>query len=500
MFYPNRKLRKSSKDAVVNFTNFQKCMNTDIDEAILPYKEAKLSYNFNVKNGALCTGYGIKELTLPKLTLPGERVIKNPGKDIKQIWKYRYYNQIDKRDDSQIVCMDSDGQLYYILLQDNSSACCPIFRQTPFKGIPTAINYRLNSVDTLIFSSEEDGMWKYATNFGLTEVEDSPHIVSMCLHYERLFAVVGGERNRLAFSANLDPTNWKADLSNGGFIDMQDERGALQKVITFNDYVYVFRDYGVSKVSAYGDQTDFSVSQLFVSSVKLYGNTVTVCGNKIMLLTRDGIHSFDGYSTHKLNLGIDDLFKNVENNNACGVYYKNKFLLACKLNFNDDEKVGCEDYEGGYVNNALIELDLVTNEISITRGIDIASMIVVDDPRFAKVVVCLNGEHSKKFGELCEDGCVFGKPLTKKWVSPKSNMGYPTKIKHIKECLIKTKSPCTIVIKTEKETKNFEVLGKGTSQRVKINMIGEQIEVSFKSNALEDEYISCPQISISIGG
>lgn len=500
MFYPNRKLRKSSKDAIVNFTNFQKCMNTDTDEAILPYKEAKLSYNFNVKNGALCTGYGIKELTLPKLTLPGERVIKTPGKDIKQLWKYRYYNQIDKRDDSQIVCMDSDGQLYYVLLQDNSSACCPIFRQTPFKGIPTAINYRLNSIDTLIFSSEEDGMWKYATNFGLTEVEDSPHIVSMCLHYERLFAVVGGERNRLAFSANLDPTNWKADLSNGGFIDLQDERGALQKVITFNDYVYVFRDYGVTKVSAYGDQTDFSVSQLFVSSVKLYGNTVTVCGNKIMLLTRDGIHSFDGYSTHKLNLGIDELFKNVENDSACGVYYKNKFLLACKLNFNDDEKVGCENYDGGYVNNALIELDLVTNELSITRGVDIASMVVVDDPRFAKVVVCLNGEHSKKFGELCEDGCVFGQPLTKKWVSPKSNMGYPTKIKHIKECLIKSKSPCTIVIKTEKETKNFEVLGKEMSQRIKLNMIGEQIEVSFKSNTSEQTYISCPQISISIGG
>lgn len=500
MFYPNRKLRKSSKDAIVNFTNFQKCMNTDTDEAILPYKEAKLSYNFNVKNGALCTGYGVKELTLPKLTLPGERVIKTPGKDIKQLWKYRYYNQIDKRDDSQIVCMDSDGQLYYVLLQDNSSACCPIFRQTPFKGIPTAINYRLNSIDTLIFSSEEDGMWKYATNFGLTEVEDSPHIVSMCLHYERLFAVVGGERNRLAFSANLDPTNWKADLSNGGFIDLQDERGALQKVITFNDYVYVFRDYGVTKVSAYGDQTDFSVSQLFVSSVKLYGNTVTVCGNKIMLLTRDGIHSFDGYSTHKLNLGIDELFKNVENDSACGVYYKNKFLLACKLNFNDDEKVGCENYDGGYVNNALIELDLVTNELSITRGVDIASMVVVDDPRFAKVVVCLNGEHSKKFGELCEDGCVFGQPLTKKWVSPKSNMGYPTKIKHIKECLIKSKSPCTIVIKTEEETKNFEVLGKEMSQRIKLNMIGEQIEVSFKSNTSEQTYISCPQISISIGG
>ena len=55
-------------------------------------------------------------------------------------------------------------------------------------------------------------------------------------------------------------------------------------------------------------------------------------------------------------------------------------------------------------------------------------------------------------------------------------------------------------VETEKETKNFEVLGKETSQRIKLNMIGEQIEVSFKSNTSEQTYISCPQISISIGG
>lgn len=499
MFYPNRKLRKETIEAKVNFTNFEKSMNTQTDDVLLPYKSAKISYNYNVKKGALCTGYGVKELTLPKLDGSGERVIKLPGKDIKQIWKYKYYDATLKRDDSQIVCMDSDGQLYFILIQDNSGACLPIIEQTPFQGVPTAINYRLNSVDTLIFSSDKDGMWKYSTNNGLTKVEDAPHIVSMCLHYERLFAVTSGERNRLVFSANLDPTNWKQDLSNGGFIDMQDERGALNSVVTFNDYVYVFRDYGVSKVSAYGDQTDFSVSHLFVSSVKLYGNTVTVCGNKILLLTRDGIHSFDGYSTHKLQLGIDALFKDVQNDNACGVYFKNKFLLACKLNFNDGDKIGCESYSGGYVNNALLEYDLQTGEISITRGIDIASMVVVDDPRFAKVVMCFNGEHSKKFGELCENGCVFNTPLTKKWVSPKSNLGYPTKIKKVNECLINTKSDCTILVTTNKQKKDFKVEGKNTSQRIKLNVVGEQMEVAFISNSKDDTYISCPQISLSIG-
>lgn len=498
MFYPNIKLRKGSKSAKVDFTNFEKCMDTETDEALLPYKQAKISYNFNVKKGALCSGYGFKDLTLPKIT-EGERTIVAPGTDIKKMWKYKYYDQVNQKDDSQIVFIDSTGQLYYVLIHNNSALSLPLLYQTLFESIPNAINYRLDSQDTLIFSSDKDGMWKYALNKGLVQVENAPHIVSMCLHYERLFAIVGGEQNRLAFSANLDPTNWEQDLSSGGFIDMQDERGALEKVVSFNDYVYVFREYGVSKVSAYGDQTEFSVSHLFVSSVKLYGNTVTVCGNKIFLLTRDGIHVFDGYSAQKLNLGIDSLFKDVKNDNACGVYFKNKFLLACRLNFDDGEQIGCEAYSGGYVNNALIELDLVSNEISITRGVDIASMVVLDDTKFAKVAVCFNGEHSKRLGEICEDGCIFGTPLPKKWVSPKSNMGFPTKIKHIKECLIKTKSPCRIHISTEKQTKSFVVTGKPISQRVKLNIIGEQIEVAFSANNAGETYISCPQITLSIG-
>lgn len=499
MFYPKTKLYKKSTSAQVNFTNFEKCMDTQTDEALLPYKVAKMSYNFNVKNGALCTGYGFKKLTLYKLTSNQERVIEAPEKPTVKIWKYNYYNTQLSRDDSQVICLDSEGQLHYIQIHDNSPLSLPLLHQTKFTGVPVAINYRLNSTDTLIFSSSKDGMWKYAINQGLTKVENAPNIVSMCVHYERLFAVVAGEQNRLAFSANLDPTDWTQDLSSGGFIDMQDERGTLQKVVSYNDYVYVFRDYGVSKVSAYGDQSEFSVSHLFVSSVKLYGNTVTICGNKIMLLAVDGIHSFDGYSTKKLNLGIDSLFKDVQNDNASAVYFKNKFLLACRLNFDDGEQIGCENYSGGYINNALIEIDLVTNEVSITRGVDIASMVVLDDQKFAKVAVCFNGEYSTKIGEICEDGCIFGTPFPKKWVSPKSNMGFPTKVKHLKECLLKTESPCTVTIATNKQTKSFKVDGKPISQRVKLNLVGEQIEVAFSACSKEKTFISCPQISLSVG-
>lgn len=500
MFYPNLKLRKGITSAKVNFTDFQKCMDTSIDEALLPYKTAKMSYNFDVKKGALTNGYGFKELSLPKVHSDGERQLIPPGEPIKKMWIYRYFYDKYQEFDPELIFLTQSGQLYFCCIHDDAPYTMQIPHDTMFKSIPNAVNYNLNSTDTLLLCSYEDGMWKYALNQGLEKIENAPAIISMCLHYERLFAVVGGEQNRLVFSANLDPTDWTQDLSSGGFIDMQDERGRLTKVVSFNDYVYVFREYGVSRVSAYGDQTDFSVSHLFISSVKLYGETVTVCGNKILLLARDGIHSFDGYSTKRLQLGIDDLFKNVENDHACAVYFKNKFLLACRLDFGDDEKVGCEGYENGYTNNALLEIDLSTNEVSITRGVDIASMLVIDDKNIAKVAVCFNGEHSNKLGEITNDGVLFGSPLKKSWLSPKSNMGYPTKIKQIKECFIKTKTPCKIKVITDKQSKEFEVVGSEVSQRIKLNMAGEQIQVGFESQEVGDTYISCPQITLEIGG
>jgi len=500
MFYRNHKPLKSVVSAKVNFTNFEKTMNTEIDEALLPYKTAKISYNFNVKNGALTNGYGFSELTLPKISEDGFRKILPPDETIKKIWLYKYYNQEYKVYDPELIIYCESGNIYFAPIYSDAPFCGTLMNDIFSSSVPNAINYRLNSEDVLLFSSESEGMWKYCHNNKMEKVENSPFIRSMCLHYERMFAVAGKERNRLAFSANLDPTDWSEDLSTGGFIDMQDERGALNKVISFNDYVYVFRDNGVSRVSGYGDQTEFNVSHLFISSVKLYGETVTVCGNKILLLAKDGIHSFDGYSTKKLNLGIDSLFEGVSNECANGLYYNNKYYLACRLNFNDGEKIGCENYEGGYKNNALIELDLSTNEISITRGVDIASMVVLEGENFSKVAVCFNGEHSKKIGELNKSGCVFGQALSKKWVSPKSNMGYPTKVKQIKECFIKTKGPCKIKICTDKQTKEFNVMPKEVSQRIKLGMTGEQIEVSFMSDYLGETLISCPQIVLDIEG
>ena len=502
MFYYNGLVKKRVHNYKITFTAFASGANTQIDDGILPYKLAKKCYNYQISSGALQDGIGFEPLSLPKSynDITDERVIRmEQNQEIKQMWLYKFYDQQNQRQDYKLLFYTTDGVINWVSLYSNSTYTNYIASLIYSAGVPNAINYRLDGDDYMIFSSATDGMWKYNANYMAQRIENGPSLASMCVHYERLFAVLeNGERNRLSFSQDLDPTNFNVSLTEGGFIDMQDERGKLNKVVSFNDYVYVFRDFGVSRISAYGDQATFSVSQLFVSSSKIYSNSVCVCGDRIMLLCRDGLHYFDGYKTTKLSLGIENLLDGVVNENCSSTFYNGKYYLALRLNWNDDEKVGCENYAQGYTNNAVLVYDIKTGDITLTRGVDICSILAIDDGNFGKVIACFNGEYKNVIGQMTNDGKFFGQPLKKCWTTPKSNLGYPTLVKRVKEVFVKTKSPCKVKISTEKLSKTYQIKGSEKTQRIKTNVYGEQVEVSFISQDNSPTLISCPQIIIGV--
>ena len=500
MFYYKTLLKKNVTDYKITFSAFASGMTSEVDEGILSYKYAKRCYNYKVESGALKDGIGFEPLTLPKSrdNPSDERtIVMEPGQKVEKMWLYTYFDQDKKQADYKILYYNN-GQIRWMNIYSISIYTGILASVIYNTSVPNAINYRLDGKDWIIFSSPTDGMWKYNVDYMAQRVENGPSLVSMCLHYERLFAILeDGERHRLTFSANLDPTNFNASLNEGGFIDMQDDRGRLIKVVSFNDYVYVFREFGVARVSAYGDQTTFSVTQLFASSSKIYANSICVCGDIILLLTRDGLYSFNGSTTSKITLGVESLFEGIVNEDCASVYHNGKYYLALRLNFDDGEKIGCENYADGYVNNAIIELDLKTGDISITRGVDVCSMLLVDDGEICKLLACFNGEHAKDIGQMTHDGKFFGTPLKKCWVSPKSNLGYPTQVKRIKEVFVKTKSPCEVKITTESTSKTFSLEGSNVTQRLRPNIFGEQVEVSFISES-KDTDISCPYITLGV--
>lgn len=501
MFIKKHIPSKKTNTYKLEYTSFLSGMNTDLDENLMSSKKAKIYYNFDVKNGALKTGIGFEDLTLPKYDSPNsdQRTILLPqGVGFNGVWHFKYYSQTDNKKDHFLVYYGDDNKLYWCKL-------ISLFPQSFYvdqemSGYPTrpnALQYRLNGVDVMLFTGPTSDMCVWEPESEATIVQNAPKIVSMCLHYDRLFAIVEGERIRLRFSDDLDPTNWETSTTEGGYIDLIDERGPMSRVVSFNDYVYVFRDFGISRIYAYGDQSDFSVSGVHTSSGKIYGGSVAVCGSQIIYLSKNGLYTFDGVSCQKLNLNIDSLFDGISNENCCSAYLDNKYYLACKLNFNDGQALGCESCQEGYTNNALIELDLESGNINIVRGVDIVSMTAVEEGFISKLICCFGGQYKNRIGQLNHLGTIFGTTLKKVWSSPKSDMGFANSKKIIKKISILTHSNMCIKISTEDKDYEYSLSAKNTPQTLIPNVGGKLVQISFLSNDSSCD-ISKPEVIVGV--
>ena len=489
MFYRKKLLTKSSKTYKLSYTAFSAGMNSEIDENLLPHKYAIMTYNYKIKDGKLSSGHGFKPATLPLNDCIGERELSlNAHKDLTALHHFRDYDYENKRDIDRLVFFNQENKkLYWIQIESYDPYTYPLF-STPYESVPTMVNYRYNGNDCMFISSPSDILRVFKTGATAEEIENGPKIISMCRHYERIFAILEGEKISLAFSANLDPTNWNFDIDEGGFIDFVDERGKLEKVVSFNDYVYVFREHGISRITAYGDQSEFSVNHIYTSSSKIYGQSVAVCGEIIMFLANDGIYAFDGLNVKKIELGFEK-YLSKRNNLAVGAFHKGKYYVACQALFDGETS----EFKN---NNVLIEIDADTFEVNLTKGVDINSMLALRYKNVEKLLVTFGTYNTGMIGELTDDGTLIDMELPKLWLSPKSNLGYPNQIKIIKEMRLLSKYDCEIEVITDKQRKTFAVKGKDTTQRIKMNVRGELVQIAFKSKGLAD--ISVPELIVSV--
>lgn len=292
----------------------------------------------------------------------------------------------------------------------------------------------------------------------------------MCVHYERLFATVDGEKSSVWFSDDLDPTNWDVSLEGGGYIEIMGEKGSLLKVIRFNDYVYVFRSYGISRITAYGEQTDFSVITLYTSSGKIYPETVSVCGDRIIFLAQDGIYSFDGLKTYKILGGVFPLLEGENNSAAVSAYFNGRYYLACRARYG-----GGDD---GMVNNTLLEYDIAKNSCSLIKGVDISSLTVIAAESFCDLAIAVRGEESGQAAALCAEGAYFSTPLLKCWKTPTADFGCPDKYKLIREIYIGTKTDITVSVNTENFSRLLYFKGGGIS-RAKVGVRCKRLSLEF---------------------
>lgn len=428
--------------------NLQSGMNSVTDSRVLPFSQSEAAYNVCVESGALENGYG---------------VISTDA--LSRFHKVYYYKVYDEREQKMKGCYlahnKDTGKIHGGAGGPNA------WREldgAQFAKAPLGVNYKLFGEDVFLLCGEE-GMAVVDSSLRVITVPTAPSITSIAMHNERMFVTIGGRRNAVWFSDDLDPTNWNPELDEGGFIELEGEQGRLNKVVSFGGYVYVFREYGIARLTAYGEQREFSVANLFVSSGKIYGDTVAVCGDRIIFLAEDGLYSFDGLSSHRIARSLDGLIR--ADGGSTGCYSAGKYYLSAR------SRECAED-----VNDILVALDPRTQFLSVNKGLNVISFSAVTEISGEKLWV----HTPKMFMGLLEKGLNhFGKKPERLWRSGFGDLGYPDTRKLIAEIYLDTKYDCTVKITTEKGSKLLRFSGKNEAQRKRVNLIGTKVQMEIRA-------------------
>lgn len=364
----------------IKISDFSGGIRDDKSEQVKGLNYAVKLENFDVSDGSL-----VKIQNLGALKIAD--VLVDEAFAGGQIFYYHRFDFDKNADADNLIIFDANHKGYYIPLTGEPSLN---ELNVTFTAPPVMLNYRLNGEDVAIMVSDTDNMvvWN-----GVTAPEiilDAPKIKSMDIHYERLFAVTGGtDDTELKFSDDLDPTNWSESLNDAGFINLVDERGKLLKVLSFNDYLYVFREHGITRVYANTAlQSSFYVNHLFVSGGRILGDTLALAGDRVLFLATDGFYLFDGAETRRV---LENIFPKIHiTGREVASFFNGKYYLACSLSENSVE------------NDALLVVEMENLNVSVIKGFLPASLVNAKIDGESKLLILTSGTSLARVVEVSE--------------------------------------------------------------------------------------------------
>ena len=309
----------------------------------------------------------------------------------------------------RLLVYGEDKKVYINQMIDNSYELFWLYN-LEFNTAPIILTYKKDDTDACILASD-DQMKVWETGYSPYTINDVPIITSMCMNDNVLFCTIKNPAFKVWYATDLDIKNI-GNISNfSGFISLEDELGDARKIVTFNEDVYVFRDYGITKINYL--KKEISTAQVYVSNTLIYPNTVSVCGNNILFMTKGGLHSFNGVKVTKTNIELLHDFP-IENAGAVASSLGEKYYLALNLNFKDGKQILCEN---DCVNNVLLIIDTLDFSYQIIRGVDIKSLLPVKTPVFEKMLVIFNSGPVNKIGEVTSSSKLMDDNLPKFWQS-----------------------------------------------------------------------------------
>lgn len=394
-------MRNKEKIEITKFNNFN---SGDI----------RVENFYNYEPGeTLANSYGIKPAEFPSTATSDTTYSLDMSSTFNAItsiaFTKQYFPQNGITDYRLLVCSNEyKVYLHQFLTNMNFMFAMPNIQ---FESAPVIMQCKKDDCDYIMLSAKEKlVVWR--TNYLPYTIEDVPNITSMCYNDEILFCTIESPAYKIWYASDWTFDNIGNIDENSGYIILDDDIGYARKVLTYDEDVYVFRDYGITKIM--NTKGSFSINQIYVSNTRILPNTVCLCGNEILFMTKEGIYSFNGANVAKLDVDISKyLIKN--NNNAYASSLGEMYYVALNLDFNDGKLILCES--GEYTNNAILILNVETGIYQIVRGIDVLHFCPAKCETFEKMLVTLNGENSAKICEICNTSVSQTTALPKFWSS-----------------------------------------------------------------------------------
>ena len=471
MFYDKEYTFAKPERKRVSLSGFKGYDETKVSRN-LPCDYVDCVYNFKFKNGRLVNPYGVSALEFD-----GEVIPPIP----EGLGKCKLFLTTAEKDGklkSRLV-LSHDGGVEYLTAGDNEWK--HIEAQGTF-GI--GVKYLYKDSDLLLLSGES-GL-KALSGDKLVDIKSDMRILDMCAHYERIYAVVEGVRNSLWFSDDFDPFNWNVSLDEGGYIEFDGSLGGVNAVRSFDNYLYVFCDFGIYRLTAYADQTQFNMKKVYASGGRIFANSITECGEYVAFASEDGIYLFDGYGVSRYSVKTNDLlqdgFKDVS---AC--YAHHKYILS----FTNDADCDYGIFSRQRNNNVVMIFDLTDKSVDFMRGVSLFDLNTVGAYGEGKIIG-LSADCPSPV-QLDDSGLYLGMPYQKYWQSGEIDFDRPATLKVVRGVEYSADSQYVLGIVAGGERREFII--SPTENRQSIYVKSDKFVFYIRSDGV-DENIRPPILEV----
>lgn len=460
------------KERVIDFSDFSK----GVDYDTLNNRNTGTAidgYNFKFDSGTLSTGLGTAPLVIKsKDYMPNTKTIT--ASDMRKIFAYTPSATTEPK----IVMISEDGKVY----TDRMESLTPTYTELyDFEEYPNWIRYSYDSVNYLLFSTDTK-FYVYSGGVFTTQITENPvNIYDVCAHNGMLFVVKNQPyKYVINYCTDLNPANIQTNFGNMRSITLPDTCGNIVKLVSFNDYLYIFCEYGIYRLVSYESKKKLYIEPVYYGTTNIFRESIVMAGSRIVFTARDGIYTFTGLKVNKLKLNIDKILKPTNSPNAVAIYSDGIYYVACNLTFNDSKIIGAE-FAAPLLNNSVLMVDLEKESVVINRGLALSDMEVFRNYSNKKLACVTSSYLGTEIFQLEENGVYRGSEyyLDKHWQTCYYDLDMPNTMKICKKVTITTATDITVTVNCDDNTFAYSLKGSAKPQTIYVNEKGYKFGLTF---------------------